>query len=369
LGVGTHGRRAVGLPLAVWAAAAITVALTAALLGYTPWDSSTWARWDSGLYEDIARNGYDLFRCREEPEKWCGDAGWFPAFPWIVGALHVVGIPLRGTAVVVGWLFAAGTIVVLWATFLRRRTDAAAVAALVYAAFAPGQVYHYAIFPLSLYAISAVTCLWLVYRERYVLGGIAGAIAALAYPAGLLLAPVVALWLVLQRTLPLGERLRRIAIASGLIVVAPWVLVLDQWLETGHWNAYLLVQEKYEHRWQNPVEATWDMISGVSHNAIAAAVALQTALVTLVLVIVLVRTVLARVTLASADVLVIIWALATWALPLTQTGVSAQRGQATLLPIGILVARLPARIAWPLALAATVLAVWMERYFLDSRLF
>lgn len=37
------------------------VVIVAAVLGYSPWDSSTWSRWDSGLYEDIARDGYDLF--------------------------------------------------------------------------------------------------------------------------------------------------------------------------------------------------------------------------------------------------------------------------------------------------------------------
>jgi hypothetical protein len=139
MGVRERWRDSVGLPLAVWAVAAVTVALAAGAFGYSPSDSSTWARWDSGLYEDIARNGCDLFRCEEEPEKWCGDAGWFPAFSWISGALHLTDLPLRGTAAAVAWLLAGGTIVALWATFLERRADASAVAALVYAAFAPAR--------------------------------------------------------------------------------------------------------------------------------------------------------------------------------------------------------------------------------------
>ena len=72
-------RHGIRMPLLVWGCAAATVAVVAAVLGYSPWDSATWSRWDSGLYEDIARDGYDLFRCEEEPTKWCGDAGWFPA--------------------------------------------------------------------------------------------------------------------------------------------------------------------------------------------------------------------------------------------------------------------------------------------------
>jgi Gpi18-like mannosyltransferase len=185
------------------------VVTVAAVLGYNPLDSSTWSRWDSGLYEDIARDGYALLPCEEEPQKWCGDAGWFPLYSWVVGVLHQLGLPLRGTAVVVSWLFAGATIVLLWATFLERRTGAAAAAALFYAAFSPGQIYHYAVFPLSLLAFATVACLWLLYRERAVAAGVAGAVAALSYPAGVLLVPVCVVWLVTQTSHPLGERLRR----------------------------------------------------------------------------------------------------------------------------------------------------------------
>jgi len=46
---------------------------------------------DSGLYLDIARHGYTLFRCTP-PNRgdWCGNAGWFPGYPcccarWLMG--------------------------------------------------------------------------------------------------------------------------------------------------------------------------------------------------------------------------------------------------------------------------------------------
>ena len=37
-------------------------------------------------------------------------------------------------------------------------------------------------------------------------------------------------------------------------------------LETGHWNAYLLVQEKYGHHLQNPVAATRDSLEPLAHG-------------------------------------------------------------------------------------------------------
>jgi hypothetical protein len=364
--------RSLRIPLLIWGCAAATVAIVAAVFGYCPWDSATWSRWDSGLYEDIARDGYDLFRCEDEPTKWCGDAAWFPAYPWLFGGLHQLGLPLRGSAVFVSWLFAAGTIVLLWATFLERRTGSAAVAALFYAAFAPGQIYQYAVFPLSMLALTTVACLWLLYRGRHAVAGIAGAVAALSYPVGVLLAPISAVWLLVQRNVPMGERLRRVAVTSGLIVAGLWILMIVQRLDTGHWDAFFLIEEKYEvlHGSQNPFVATWDVLRGGVQNlaeGIAVVVALQTALVTVVLALVLVHAFRRRRSLDRADSLLLIWAVATWALPLSQA-FSVQRGQAALLPLAVLVARLPSRLAWSLAVAAAAIAAWMEYYFLDGTL-
>jgi hypothetical protein len=364
-------RHDVRVPLLAAACAMAGVVIVAAVLGYTPWESSTWSRWDSGLYEDIARDGYQLFRCEEDPTTWCGDAAWFPAYPWLIGGLHQLGLPLRGTAVVTSWLFAAGTVVLLWATFLERRTGAATVAALFYAAFAPGQVYFYAIFPLSLLTFATVACLWLLYRERYLLAGLAGAVAALAYPLGVVLAPVAAFWLVAQRRVPLGERLRRAAITSGPILAGVWVFMTVQRIETGHWDAFFLIQEKYEswHGSENPFVATRDIVRAGLENlpsGVAVVTALQTALITIVLAFVLVFALLRRGWFDRADLLVLLWAVATW-ITLFQTA-SVQRGQAALLPLAVLVARLPSRLAWSLVVVAAAIDLWMETYFLDGTL-
>ncbi len=189
--------------------------------------------------------------------------------------------------------FAAGTIVLLWATFLERRTEAAAVAALFYAAFAPGQIYYYAVFPLSMLTFATVACLWLLCRERYLAAGATGAVAALAYPVGVLLAPIAAVWLIAQRRVPLGERLRRVALACGPILAGVWILMIVQRIDAGRWDAFFLIQEKYEelHGSQNPFVATWDIVRGGVENlssGISVVVALQTAFVSIVLVLLLV---------------------------------------------------------------------------------
>ena len=48
----------------------------------------TWGRWDSGQYLPIADKGYIYERCagvaNRGPEDWCGNAGWFPGYPYLM---------------------------------------------------------------------------------------------------------------------------------------------------------------------------------------------------------------------------------------------------------------------------------------------
>ena len=365
--------RLAGPPLVIWAGVATTVAVAAAAFGYAPFHGSTWARWDSRHYLTIARGGYDFFRCAPDYPfpGWCGNAGWFPGYPWVVGGLHLVGLPLRGTAAAVSWLFAAGTLVLLWNTFFGRRISVTVLGALVYAAFAPGQIYDYAIFPLSMLAFFTVLHLWFLQRGRLVAAGLAGAVAALSYPLGVLLVPVSAAWLLIEQSVQLRERLRRVAIASGLTFAGVVALAIDQKLETGRWNAYTLVQDKYRHHFQNAIAATRDSLRPIVHGSpfeLAKAPAWQTALVTLALVAIVVRALLNRRSLDRVDALILLWAIPTWVLPLSQAAVSIQRSQAALLPLAISVRRLPSPLILVLIVVAVAVALAMEKLFLQGKI-
>ena len=355
-------------PVVAWLAATTVVVVVAAAAGWNPFAAeATWARWDSATYLSIARSGYALAPCLHVPGAWCGSMAWFPAYPWIVGALYHLGLPLAGTALAVSWLALFGTLVVIWREFLVGQPRGPAAAALLYAAFAPGAIYAHAIFPLSLLSLCTVTFLALLQRGRWVAAGIAGACAALAYPVGVVAAPAAALWLLTDRAARPRERFRRAVLILGMWAAALGGLVADQQLETGHWDGFRLVQSNYRHHLRDPLAAVGGAFVTLAHKSLLGrpgAAALQTLLLVFVILCVLVLLVAAHASRTRLTVLVSIWAVAAWLLPHTITNVSAYRGEAALLPIAVVMWRLPRAILAVATSAAIILSVPMELLFL-----
>jgi hypothetical protein len=367
-------------PVAAWLAVSGGVLAVSAHEGWPPFAvTRTWVRWDSVRYLSIARSGYDLFPCRPPtyaPGTWCGNAGWFPAYPWIAGGLERLHLPLAASALALSWLALLGTLVLLWREFLVGRRRLAGLIGLAYAALAPGLVYDYAVFPLSMLCLFTVASFALLQRGRWLAAGVAGALAALSYPVGLAFAPASLVWLLAQRGLPVAERLRRSALVALPTPAAVALFALDQRAETGRWNAYLLVQQKYGHGLEDPFAALLSDAEGVVHGSafhLSGAPALQSLLVALVLVCVLADRLLRRVPAASVpaaslDTLIALWALAAWLVPHVWANVSVYRGEAALLPVAVLVARLPRPLSACLAGAALLLVVPMQLLYERSLL-
>src|SRR6266511_1392141 len=187
-------------------------------------DPSMRGVWDGGQYLAIARSGYTLVHCDPnrtpfEATDWCGRAGWFPLYP----ALLHVGHDLTGwDLAAIGWglseLLALGVLLLVW-WLLGATVTVANLSCLGLAAVFPGSIYDHAIFPISLCTFASLACLGLVVRERWLLAGLAGAVAAAAYPLGAALALVVGVWLLVLGRGRLRVRLPRAAAAGGLALV------------------------------------------------------------------------------------------------------------------------------------------------------
>lgn len=352
--------------------------VTARLKGWPPFSpEKTWSRADSDLYLSIARHGYSIFRCRSHlyPGSWCGNAGWFPAYPWLIRALHLFAIPFAPAALAVAWLAELATLVVLWQGFLHRQPRRHGLVVLAYAAVAPGLVYDFGLFPLSLLSLCTVTTFVFVDRGRWLLAGVSAAIGTLSYPVGVAVIPVAAIW-VMRRPGELSERLRRLGLLAGLPLGALVLFALDQRLETGHWNAYLLDQAKYNHAIAVPIIAfivavhtivTRDPVDlAAGHLVHTIAPALQTVLVTAVLVSILLE--VRHEDDSATDTFIALYAFVAWLIVNSTSNLSDYRGEAALFSFAPLVSRLPTRLAGAFALAALVLVVPMTSLYLRGLL-
>jgi hypothetical protein len=353
----------------VWLAALSGLWVIALYSGHGPWHPATWAHWDSGHYVEIARSGYELHRCGSVAHAtWCGNTAWFPGYPLLMAGLHVLGVPLLAAGVALSWLFSAAALLLLWRLFLGKLPALAAIGGLLYAGWAPGQVYDYAVYPLSMLLVFTVAFLYCLGRRRWLLAGLAGACAALTYPLGVTLALAAAVWITLARQ---RHRVWAIVLSCGPPLLALLAVLSVQWIQTGRWTAYFDVERTYEHGLHDPIGAVtnalilWGRTQSFETENVKG---LQTLIVSAVLLAVLLHAIVRRRNLAQFDLLVVIWALVTWAVPLTQGNISVQRSQAALAAIAVLVARLPRTLLVASVVLAVAISVPVASLYFDGLL-
>lgn len=375
-------KRSAWLPVSAWLVATFVVLATCSLSSRSPITTAPWIHWDAYQYIDISRHGYVLFHCffPNGLLTWCGNAGWFPAYPWLIHAFTLCGFLSHAVvAISLSWLFDFGAVVLIWAAFYRRSGRTAAAAAVLFAAFAPGLIYDYAAFPLSMLAFFTVLYLVLLDRERWFLAGLAGSVAILTYPVGIA-APVAAAFALLfvYQRVPLLTRARRIVLAVVPPAIALAVFAYIQKRETKHWDAYFLGQANFRHDFTNPFSRAFHalrLLFDWKLFTLANAPLAQTLVVTFTVVAITIVLAwrlagphLGRPAIKPFQVLVGLWMIGAWVIPQGTTAVSQYRGEAALLPAAILVGTLPRLLAWPIVIALAALVVPMEVLFLRNTL-
>lgn len=339
-------------------------------LGLSVFDASTWARWDSGLYADIAQHGYVLGRCGVlfptgpyGPNDWCGNTGWFPLYPLLVRAGIALGLGVGSSGRLVSLLFFAATLTVVWFGFLERLSRPRAYPLLLLVAFFPGSVYYGAMFPLSLTVFGCVSALALLDRGRPGLAGAAAALGAAAYPPVALVAIVVVV--VVWRSARARWWRDGIAFAAPILLTEMAVVAMFRaW--TGRGDAFFLVQHKYDFSTRTALRVYVDRFSSLGNLSAerADAPALQTVLVLALIAATAFVLVRHRHRLTTLEAAAGLLAVALWIVPLALGGqLSIYRSEALLVPVVVLLRRLPAVVAAGFAAVAAGLAVAMDYLF------
>ena len=351
MSAGSSRLRQLLVPLLAFLAQRLVLAAAALASGHDPLAPSSYVRWDSVFYLDIAEHGYaPLVSCPPEshylPSAWCGNAGWFPGFAWLLKPAALLGLSLPATAVAVCAAAQLGVLVLLW----RCLDDERQWPAPGTAAFFPGNVYLAAAFPTPVFLLAALACLAACWSRRFVLAGIAGAVAALCYPTGVLLAPVILLWSLLQRV-------RRAAwVAAAVLVGFALVLAVMQ-LEAGSWTAYFKIQAKYGYGPGLGIDTLLAHLKPLVNPRYRSAKGIVTGVQTLLTLALLASICFRwrRLLASPRDALLVIYTGAFWLAPLMLGGnLALHRSEALLLPATLLLPDFP-RGAQRAALACAIL--------------
>lgn len=372
--------------------------VAAARDGFDYLSAASHYRYDSVHYSSIANSGYELFRCADRPDlaawgpdAWCGNAGWFPLYPWSMRVVRsVTGLTTSQAGWLVTELAGLAIVVVLWWLLARLDGDAVTaadrarrLAVLALAVVVPAGVYFHAIFPMSLAAAAMLGYAALLTTGRWVWAGLAGAVATMAYPTGGLVAVVglvVVGVLVWRWQFTASRALAALAAVCGLPALALLGVLVFMQSTMGHWDAYLKVGAKYSDQGHNPVDTFVHVVtepSSVEGTLPPMVARLYLTLhlemwATLALVLLACAgAVAARVRgrLEPVDAGLAAFAVLMFVAPLAVgSHVSQYRAHTLLLPAIVLLRHLPGWLLWLLAVALLPLAYRMGTLFYPSLL-
>lgn len=152
---------------------------------------SSWVRWDSNWYYDIATKGYYKRRGQS-------NVTFFPAYPYLakglgglLGSTFGAGLLISHLATLLGlfFMFRLGTMF-----FTESVTKLSLVLILVF----PGSLFFSAFYTESLFFFFAAASLFYFLRQHFFLAGLFGCFAQLSRPVGLLLFATYGLVLLLE---------------------------------------------------------------------------------------------------------------------------------------------------------------------------
>jgi hypothetical protein len=186
------------------------------------------ARWDSGWYYGIARDGFRFDAAAHQ-----NNVGFYPLYPLAMRGVHgVLAIPLFSAGILVsagcllgGLLFAAE----LAAEILGPEAAVPAVVALL---FYPTSFYFLSVYTESLFLFTTALAFWSARRGLWLLAGIAGALASMTRFNGFLIALPIA-WIAWTYAKGWKAVRWRCAIAPVLTLAGAAAFPVFLWLRFG----------------------------------------------------------------------------------------------------------------------------------------
>lgn len=364
-------------PIAVFLCSTLIVALAASRVGADGSSAKAYAHWDSGHYLSIAQGGYEFMSCSKvpgyNPKDWCGNAGWFPGYPILIHAFTDIGLLGEGAGVTISLFCFFCILLLLWNVFLKGMEVRSRWAVLLLASVFPGSIYYHAVFPISTVLLCMLLTYWLSAKRNWVAAGLAGFLGAFSYPTGILSAPLSLLFLMpRQKNKKYSWRtLFGPLIVCGFTILGLLAVLLLHYKTTGVWDAFFRVQSKYGFGHHNPLSTAIGLLKPVMQLQFwqAPPQSLQSLFTILLLLLALGTIVRQRKTASAIDLVLLSHGMLFWLFPMILGGgLSIYRAEGLLLPIVVLLRRLPAWFLLILVIIGVLLKFQLSMLFFRGAL-
>jgi hypothetical protein len=200
---------------------------------YTPFRPlDVWARWDSALYVDIARWGYE--RAEDRPDY----TPWFPLYAYLIRYLSPrprYDYPVGHIISLISFLL---LLFVLFDVVAEKLGKDVARLSVLYLSIFPSALFFRAVYAESLFTLLVLLSYRAFLSERYLRCGIYGGLAAMTRVPGIMLLPAFGATLVWE-TVRGQKRLRPSMLFVGVIASGLAAVMIIQWRAVGDPLAFL----------------------------------------------------------------------------------------------------------------------------------
>ncbi len=199
-------------------------------------------RWDSAWYMHLANRGYG-----HTPALPGRDAGYafFPMYPWVLRVVSVVTFtPSMITALLLSLVLGGVATVLCWVIVRDSIGAAAAHRAVAFFCFFPGAFVLSMAYAEALMIAAVAASLLALMRRRWVMAGVFAAVATATRPNAVVII-AAAMWCAIAAWRR-GEG-RRPFLAPAISAVGWLLVVVYQWLQTGHVFEWLRVERNVWH--------------------------------------------------------------------------------------------------------------------------
>lgn len=222
---------------------------------------SEYGHFDTGLYMNIAENGYEIVEAKGGAGEiiYNGNCGWFPLYPYTMRFLHIItGLPLANCGVIISFFFSFLLIILLSHLFLEDSLKNGLIILMIFAF--PGGIWLFSIFPMSMAVVLMCLNLYFLIKKKYLLSGIMGFLCCMSYSSIFLICAVDFIVLLIDFIKSRNNQgefkkfcinvLTCPVISFGGFIATMFLMKF----KTGHFFAFFMTQAKYGHGLHNPFD-------------------------------------------------------------------------------------------------------------------